>query len=357
MSEAAASAPSPSASTPAPAGSGGSPSERVAAAQKTAQAVTLPGQQGRAASRAKALGSIDRHEMQRMLAEKRGQAAEAPQVTRVRDMNGRFVGTKTVAAKAETPDVQPVEAPAAPSEEQAPAAPEAPAVPAPTAPDPEVVQLKAAVQQATEREQHLARGAAEAAEKIADVSDERDHYKQLFTNLTKALEARGLALDPGDLRNADLSLQLRRAQRQQTRVQSHQQTEQVTRQAATISAAARAQISAHPELDPKTNPEAHAFWEWWLGANAPLDHLERDAKAWAMTYRGRQAQALAASQAAAQPPKPVATARPESVIPRGQSGTEGTSPAATSGRRGEHVSKKSIAQEMTKFRALRGGRA
>lgn len=336
----------------------------VAEARANAQTVHVEGGASRVQQRTAALAKVDKHSMARSMeayrADKKAATSEsgeprAPTEPGVRDAKGRFAPKLGDAAATPTN-------PPAPSTTDLVGPGSVSAEPGKAAIPPEVqAHVSDLEKRYHEADEKLRNGAALAADRIADITDERDHYKALFEGLRGAVRKNfnGADVDELELRLAEQKLAIKRHERGSSKRQQEQTQAQVGQLATNIKAQCQAVIAKHPALDPKQNPAARAFWEARLmvpegGVPPSLDDLERDAEAWAMIYRGRAL--VAAQQQQGGEATPRATPQPQSVIPHGQAGSQGASVPVNVGGRGAHVSNKAIVQHMNQFRALRGGK-
>ncbi len=334
--------------------------QRVSDAQRGATKTVVEGSDARSKQRTDALAKVDKHAMTRAMGDIRsrreGEKAAETVAERARDSTGRFTKSnqKPDAATAPLGTTSPVAAPAAlqGASPVAAAAGEAKS-------DPRVAEYESKLAEATKREATFSQDRAVADEKIADLTDEVSHFKDLFERACLTIQkVTGRPVDQSEVVKAELERKVRRYERGDAQRQTQVRAAQIEELQTSIVGRSRAIIEKFPDLDPKKSQEADAFWRARLlgPEGTTLDNLEADAAAWATIFRGRQVAAHQAAQAAAAPTAPVARTRPDSMLPRGTAGTEGNAVGQGAGVRGGHVSNKSINEHMQKFRAIRGGR-
>lgn len=346
----------PDVGAPAAAPSASSP----AAAQRAATPMAIDGSKTRTTQRQAALAKVDKHAMGRAMADMRtAREANVDTATneRPRAADGRFAPK----SPADVGASQGARATEATSQETAPAGESAKAKESAAVPAEVQAKLTSLEKRYSESEQRLREGSIAASEKIADITLERDHYKELFERACMTVkQATGRDIDKRDIDMAKLAMENKRYQRGDQVRKAQATMGEVNQIAGQFTAKARELIARHPEMDPHKSAEARDFWETRLrpvnGVPATLEDIMRDASVYATVLRGRQAAALQAAQAAAQPAAPVARERPQSTLPGGQAGSQGNAAVSAPGSRNAHVSNGAIKDHMAKFRAIRGGR-
>lgn len=335
---------SPSASAPSKA-----PAEGEKGSRSNPDRIRATGGKARSDSRAAAIAEFSPENLRQIAADTR--AGKTERGTGVRDEKGRFVPRAKAAAEGEQPApeaAKPEQTAEAPAAEQEPAKADAKAD---SKPDAKVQELEAKVTAAATQIERFRQGSAEAAEKIADLTEDVEHWRGLFEGVRGLLRSLGKDVDPLALEKVELEHKIKRMERGGRKRQEAEQRQQVDQMTTALVSRARAVVAKHPELDPAKSAEARAWWEsYWRGDVA---RMEDDAAAAAIVFRGRQIAKHQAERKAAEPERPAPTARPEADMPVGGPGVSNAKPPSIR----ERLSDDFIKREFAQLRAVRGGRS